>query len=526
MRKNILLPGIAFSFLFTANAQKPLTELKPSRLAIFKNGTYFIKKEAEVNVLNKYAQFAPPDDVLMGTFWVAVGKNAELRSVSVFTDTFSTVRKVVDMEDVLLNNRGKTITIRRTPFGNAPTAREITGLVVDYNESSDLLKMQLPDGKMLVTKLNDLKEVVADAATTNEFKINGVRGVTKVTLAQDVQRTTVSTLGLEKGMTWVPSYLFRVINEKEARLEMKATIVNDGDELKQLPVDLVVGNPSMFYGMQLDPICGDYLDELLDSDRSDNNKTSYQFANALNTNVAAYTISSNLTAGIEAEPETTTDGEKSQDLYYFKLGIIDIERNSKLVVPVFSHNISYKDVYEINIPSSTLESYYKSSVYQDESPLAVYHSFRFSNGTKTPFTTASVFVLDEKENPLAQEELKYTPAGAEGIIRLSKAIDVQAKNEEEVTDLQENFKRLNKVNYNKATLKGQVKLANYQQKKIKVSVTKIVNGETGILSNGGTSVKLKINNTALNATSRISWEIELNPGEQQTLNYEYSILVN
>lgn len=503
-------------------AQKSLPELKPVRLAIFKNGTFFVKKEAEVSVTNKQILFAPPNDVLMGTYWVMVGKNTDLRSVSVFTDSFSTMRKVVDMEDVITNNKGKSITIRRKPYGTATTAREITGVVADFNMSSKFLKMNLPDGKMLITKLSDLEEVIADASTTNEIKTQGTRGVTKLTLGQDVPRTTVFTLGLEKGMTWVPSYLFRVVNEKEARIEMKATIVNSGDEMKQLPVDLVVGNPSMFYGMQLDPICGDYLDDLLDS-KLDNNRNRYQL---MNNAVAVQSVSRGTFSAVDAEEETTTDGEKSQDLYYFKLGVMDIEENSKLVVPVFSQNIAYKDVYEISIAATALDGYYKAALYQDESPLEVYHSFRFNNNTKTPFTTGPVYVLDEKENPLAQDELKYTPSGAESVIRLSKAIDVQARNEEEVTDVLENFKKQNKISYNKAQLKGQVKLANYQQKKIKLSITKIVNGETGTISHNGTSVKLKMNRNALNATSRITWEVELNPGEQQTISYEYSILVN
>lgn len=505
-------------------AQKALPELKPARVAIFKNGTFFIKREADVAVTNKQVLVPPPNDVLMGTFWVAVGKNTDLRSASVFTDTFSTTRKVVDMDDVLANNKGKTVTIKRKPFGAGTALREHTGVVIDYLPNSKFLKMQLPDGKLLLTKLGDLEEVIADAATTNEIKTSGTRGVTRLTLGQDVARTTVSVIGLEKGMAWVPSYLFRVVNEKEARLEMKATIVNEGDELKQLPVDLVVGNPALFYGMQLDPVCGDYLEDLLDN-KFNNGRVNSQILNVANSPMIQQRISGNISMS-EAEEETSTDGEKTQDLYYFKLGVMDIEENSKTIVPVFSQNIAFKDVYEISIPAAVLNDYERSSLYQDEKPLEVYHSFRFNNNTKTPFTTGPVYVLDEKENPLAQDELKYTPSGAESVIRLSKAIDVQAKNEEEVTEVVDNFKKLNKVSYNKASLKGKIKLVNYQQKKIKISITKTVVGETGALSHNGTSVKLKLNGNVLNPTSRITWEVELNPGEQQTVSYEYSILVN
>lgn len=499
-------------------AQLTLPELKPARVAVFKNGTYFIKREADVSVTNRQAFIPPPNEVLMGTYWITVGKNTELRSASVFADSIKTTRKVLDVEDVLINSKGKTVTIRRLM---GQTIREYTGVVLDYFTGTDYVKLQLPDGKVLTMKINNTEEVVSDATTaTSEIKTESARFVNRLSLAQDVPRTNVATIGLEKGMAWVPGYLFRVINDKEARLEMKATIVNDGEALKQLPVDIVVGSPSMFYGMQMDPVVGDYLDDLLD-DRRDNGRIQMQL---YNTNAVSQARS--YSPDIEEASETTAEGEKSQDLYYFKLGIMDIEARSKTIIPVFGQNITYKDVYEITIPFKEQETYYKSSIYQEDKPLEIYHSFRFTNTGKSPLTTGSMFVLDEKENMLAQDELKYTPTGAEGVIRLSKAIDVQARNDEEVTDVQENAKRLNKVSYNKATLKGQIKLVNFQQKKIKISVTKYVNGETTNISNNGTSLKVKMNSDALNPTSKITWEVELNPGEQQTITYSYSLYVD
>lgn len=516
MRKNTLLLLFTLFTAAFAQAQLTLPELKPSRVAVFKNGTFFIKREAEVNVTNKQAFITPPNEVLMGTYWITVGKNTELRSASVFADSIKTTRRIVDAEDVLDNSKGKTVTIRRLM---GQTIREYTGVVLDYFPGTDYIKLQQNDGRVLTMKINSTDEVVSDAASASgELKLMKERYVNRLSLTQDVPRTTVTTLGLEKGMAWVPSYLFRVINDKEARLEMKATIVNDGKELKQLPVDIVVGSPSMFYGLQLDPVTGDYLEELLD-DRG-RSRMQLQTSNLFN---AVSQASRNISADMEEAGETVAEGEKSQDLYYFKLGVMDIEAKSKTIVPVFSQNITYKDVYEITIPFAKQENYFKSSIYQEEKPLEVYHSFRFTNSAKAPLTTGSMFVLDEKENMLAQDELKYTPTGAEGIIRLSKAIDVQARNDEEVTEVQENAKRINKINYSRITLKGQIKLANFQQKKIKISVTKYVQGETGAISNNGTSLKLKMNDNALNPTSKITWEVELNPGEQQTITYVYNL---
>ncbi|MBK8846102.1 MAG: hypothetical protein IPO27_05785 [Bacteroidetes bacterium] len=46
----------------------------------------------------------------------------------------------------------------------------------------------------------------------------------------------------------------KLINDKEARLEMKALIENFSEEIKDADVNLVVGSPQMRYGLALDPL--------------------------------------------------------------------------------------------------------------------------------------------------------------------------------------------------------------------------------------------------------------------------------
>jgi hypothetical protein len=517
------LLAVGFLFSITAPAQTKVTGFKTTRVAVFKNGTCFLKKEAEVKPVNRKFIFAPPDNVLYGTFWLAIGNNAGLRSVSFKTDTLRIQKEVEELKDVLAANVGRTITLRRNTL--IAGSNEVTGVLQAFNRSTQLMKLLLPNGKLLLSKADDVREVVADAQAPGTLKADSIAALATATLERDAETTTASIVGLHTGMSWHPSYFFKVVNDKEARLEMKATVVNEGEALLRTPLDLVVGNPAMFFEGKLDVIT-DLFDE--DDDAPDNGVRQTRFAQMVNTHTQAINFRlspENDEVVEEGNADRSTDGEKTNDLYYYKLGVQDIEAHSKLLLPVFAQTITYKDVYEVAVPALRMSEYSKSAVNDEKTPLTVFHSFRFTNNTKQPLTSASVFVMDEKENPLAQEELKYTPVGAESVIKLSKAIDVQAGNEEEVTDVVDNFKKIAKRYFRKATLKGKLRIANFQQKKIKINITKTVTGDVSAVSDGGKATRVKMTNYGLNPVTRITWEVELEPGKQQTLNYDYNMLV-
>ena len=85
-------------------------------------------------------------------------------------------------------------------------------------------------------------------------------------------------------------------------------------------------------------------------------------------------------------------------------------------------------------------------------------------------------VVNEKDQFVAQDELKYTPVGSTSNIRLSKAIDIIMKNSEEEKNREDNAKKIGKVVYSKVILKGSVNVDNYQNKDVTVSITKSLSG--------------------------------------------------
>ncbi|MBK7150038.1 MAG: hypothetical protein IPH78_14825 [Bacteroidetes bacterium] len=129
------------------------------------------------------------------------------------------------------------------------------------------------------------------------------------------------------------------------------------------------------------------------------------------------------------------------------------------------------------------------------------------NTSSVPFTTASVMVINEKDQFVAQDELKYTPVGASNNIRLSKTINIVMKNNEEEKTEGTTLKN-RKVVYHKVTIKGAVSLENFQNKDVTVSITKNVFGTITKAEDGG---KITINKSYsyVNPSSDVKWEVKL-----------------
>jgi hypothetical protein len=160
---------------------------------------------------------------------------------------------------------------------------------------------------------------------------------------------------------------------------------------------------------------------------------------------------------------------------------------------------------------------------QEEKNFDVFHSIELKNTTNVPFTTASVMVMNEKEQFVAQDELKYTPAGASTTVRLSKAVDIIMKNAEEEKNREDNAKKIGKTVYSKVFLKGTVNIDNYQDKEVTVTITKTINGTVTEVKDGGKVAK-KNPYSNINPQSEIKWEVKLASNQKKTLTYDYEVL--
>jgi hypothetical protein len=505
MRIHTLLP-LALLATTPLAAQVRVQPLQPTRLAIFKNGTCFVKREATVTVEGQVFYIPAPSNVLLGTYWLMTGREAGLQSVAIKRDTLKVEKPATDKAGYLRGNIGKDITLLR--HTNGIEMAKVSGKLLAFD--GDAMVLQLADGKTWVGDKDHFNELLLGSNANGQYQGQKLSDVAKVTVQKPVASTTAATLSLERGLQWYPSYLLRIINDKEAKLDMKATIINGSNTFTNTAVDIIIGNPELFFGQQLDPACGVYMSATLLSGGTQQV-----------TNMRTQAISNNMAENEESDadgdtdlPDDTKGGEKMEDLYYYQLGNLTLEPDTRLVVPVLSATIAYEDIYTADLGINSPEL-------SRSNPLDVFHGYRINNNTAAPFTTGSVWVLNQKEQPLAQAQLKYTPIKSSTEITLSKALDVSIKNEELETKREANARALGYGNnYDRVSYSGKLLVVNQQQKKITLRIKKYVLGSLLKSSLPGNVKKLK-EDDSINTTTLLEWELVLEPGAKKEISYDY-----
>jgi hypothetical protein len=511
----ILLTAILSIITTTLFAQKKVQTLQPARLGVFKNGTCFVKREGMVSVAEKSFYIKAPDKVLMGTYWVMTGKESSIHSIVIKTDTFKVTHAAKLIGDFLETSIGQNITL----YGNAVNTelRKLSGKLLAYDKETMMLKMAVATGKTIITDSRSFDWFETGTSPNQTVLVDSIIPVAKVKLNKAVDNILASTISLERGTQWFPSYLFTIINEKEAKLELKATIANGETEYRNMPVDIIIGSPEMFYGNTLDPACIDYLSESLLENRYDNNGLTNNAVQFSNFNLASsYFSTGNTDAGKsytwEDKEDQQKDGQKLEDLYYYQLGVLDLEKNSRTIVPVMSINLAYTEIYTVDIPLIA------PSAEDEENLIQAYHSYLITNNSNAPLTTGAALVLNQNGQPLSQAQLTYTPVKGSSEMQLSKAIDVQVKNEEEESSRgKSTIKKTGSLYYEKVNTTGTVTITNYKDKKVKIRVTKLIGGTFSTASNNG---KARKNRTA----NEVYWEVEIEAGAKLSLSYEYYLL--
>jgi hypothetical protein len=488
-----------------------IQNLLPKQLSIFKNGSYFLSKTSELTVKNKKIIIAAPNNVMMGGFWLSVGNNTSLQAITIKRDTISIKKTAYEIEDYYKALLGKQITLKEGYFSNDTT---LIGQLLEFNENKNIIKIKKPNGKIVIKKIDLDSRLEFDAKENLDFNDKNIEDIAEIKVNDNVNNTLVNTISLHSGIQWVPSYLLKINNNNEATLTLKATIINGKEHFINTNVDIVIGNPEMFYGSQADPLALAYIKSLPMSSMATQSYLNINTNYGLN---GSYNNDDDEEKEEVYEPEfDEKKGNKLEDLYFFQLGNIELEPNSRVIVPIKTINVTYEDVYTCTLPVNS------TSTKVDFKPEVV-HKYNISNKSDIPLTTGPVLVLNKDELPIAQTELKYTAIGGKQGIKLSNAIDVSIGNEETEIKRNENAKKIkNGEQFDLVYYEGKINIRNLQNKKIKLLLNKNLLGNVEVASKSGTIKKRKGYQNKENSFSEISWEIELQPNENVDLTYKYN----
>jgi hypothetical protein len=482
------------------------------RITIFKNGIALITREGKTGLKDGVARLPIPSEVLFGGYWIGVTKDNSIKSLTFQNDKLEKDEPVKDLWQHLAGNVGKQVTVSLSQ----KEEKNISGKILSFEKESMVVKIKQDNGKITFLHASGIYQIDFAEEVSKTYKEDSVRRMVLIHPEKSATEISLQELYIQAGVNWIPSYLLKLKDDKTARLEMKATVENSVDDIKDAEAELVVGAPQMYFGQRRDPITYDYMTVDVNNARSDygGQVQSQMLSNARVSGSMADV------AGGGFDSEFSTEGEKSSDLYIYKIGKISIPKNSKGSYPVFATGVEYRDKYEGTIEDKT-NFIYSRHCDPTETNYDVYHSLEVKNNASVPFTTAPVMVVSQKEQFLAQDLLKYTPVGGSVDIRLSKAIDVVLRNAEEETQRVDQAKQIARVTYGKVVIKGTVTINNFQGKEVTVVVKKNVNG--AVISQSDGAKVVKGGRVEQNPSSTITWEIKLTANGKKEMSYQYEV---
>jgi hypothetical protein len=328
---------------------------------------------------------------------------------------------------------------------------------------------------------------------------------------------------LRQGITWIPDYTMKVIDDDTAELTLRGTLVNEAEDLIHSDVHLVVGVPHFMHTDSLAPLAvgqvirsigaaigGRGLPPGVQSQMM--NQAAIVF-NGSNSNFAPQFDAS----GVVERPADAGGGDLSRavgnlpqlegtaatDYTVYSKNDLTLRRGEKAILTLFVQKIKYTHIYRWSLPA------------------AMEHALVLLNQTDSAWTTGPCLALNA-DQPLSEDLLKYTPKGGRGELPVTTAINVaNDKSEREIDRKLKVYSPQINVNYDLVTLEGKLKFRNYEKHAVDIAISNPVIGKPLNADSGGTlavdSSKLRL----LEREGSVHWKLRLEPGEEKTLVYQY-----
>jgi hypothetical protein len=477
-------------------------DTRVTNAVVFKNGLTYITREGNVAFSGGVARVWPVPDALLGTLWVgASGRTIdEVRAVKE-AHAGETVDSISELIDA---NAGRAVVVM-------VENRDYSGTLV---RSTTPLLMINVDGKVHAFDRSKVQSIAFAQSPVTQPELptpvlliasRGSDGNVPLTLAY-----------LRDGIGWMPEYSIALGDDGHAQIAMQATLINDGEELRDARVRFAVGFPSFEFSNVASPMTMqnsllEFLALLGGGAESPNamaNVTSQVYAYARSTPVDTEAIAKRL------------EGEASEDLFFYDRPNVTLAKGERALYPVFTENVPFRHVYLWEVPEETEETRARVASPED----SVWHSIRLTNNGSTPWTTAPAFVLAHGK-PLAQNTLRYTAAGAQGTVKLTVASDVSVEREELEVERKPRDLVRGGYHYDVVTIEGTLRLHNFKREPITLSIVKNLEGTSLSQQPAAKVTRRALRPKAVNPNERLEWEVPLGAGEEKVVKYRYKVWV-
>ncbi|MDK2971935.1 MAG: hypothetical protein PWP23_1690 [Candidatus Sumerlaeota bacterium] len=487
--------------LFAADEAINPSEWKPrtTSVSVFKDGTGFFLREGSVELNDGWAHTADIPPAAFGTLAIFSSTKGQKVDLVGAGPGARAVFDGIDRPDTLEARRGALadwINLHvAIEYGPADARKQVSGKLVEAGERHAIVEADtisaVPIGAIHAMQLEGmpLRVHVAgedDAATgTSDLAMAFLRG----------------------GITWVPEYTMRLVDGRTAEIELRGVLLNEAEDLVHCDVNFVVGVPNFLHSNQLSPLASGVPFRAMGSSvLSQDMSNAFANSNYVQLPMEAQRQNTPGTATFPSVPNFGTEGPSDYTVY--TVGDMTVRRGEKAMVSLFTARVPYSHAYTWS-PSEGMK-----------------HFLKLENNSGTAWTTGSMLVLDGNR-ALTEDLLRYVPAGGDGRITVTSAVNVRASQSEseDTRELKAYSPNNNHEFFDRVVVAGCVELENYEGTAVEVDVTVPVQGRPLDIGESGS---VQVDTTELRLTERrgsVSWTVTLQPGEEKLLHYQYERFV-
>ncbi|HMK51090.1 MAG TPA: hypothetical protein VK551_01195, partial [Thermodesulfobacteriota bacterium] len=250
----------------------PVLNTKARNIAVFKNGLGFFMREGTVRLNDGWAVTEYVPNASLGSLWIgSLDKDTILEEVVGFKEDVQRPFEAISIEELLVSNTGEKVkitygdkiidgTIKTVPEPREPQKGDGAGIdtrnVYDPRlqpKVAAIVIIDTGDGEVVLNKSNISKVEFPKGYSASYLSKEKAKRI-KFKVAPSKKEARLGLSYLQKGINWVPSYLVNLENPKKARLTMKATLINDAEDLENVDFFFVVGYPNFLYADVLSPM--------------------------------------------------------------------------------------------------------------------------------------------------------------------------------------------------------------------------------------------------------------------------------
>lgn len=509
-------------------------------VALFKNGLAVVKRQVALDGPGSYVLTDVPEPV-HGTFWVESKTPLEARVETRETAGDPSQGFGFNLQEELA---GLKVTIHGKN-NKAPIVGTVMKVPAKEEEASTAgseyegYRQPPPASRFLILRTEkgfsyvDFNDIAALEAEGKPQLRMVKKPVLLLMAGQDAAQGSANINYLAHGLSWAPSYKVDLTDPKKLSIEQHAAIRNELADLTDTEVSLISGYPSVQFSNVVSPLAArqswaNFFNQLNAQDRGYNQVSGIMAQQAYTGNRAAAAVA----------PSIAPNTGDNIDLNFHSIGKRTLKKGSALALVTGKAETDYERIVDWTIPDNRNEwgsptgngrrvDPGSGELMQDD----VWDALKFKNPLPFPMTSAPALVMTAG-NFSGQRSVLWTNRGEEATLRVNKALSIRARHVEYENQTGPNGAAERDVIYiadrrfRKVTVNGEMRLCNHRNVDAKLIIKRQFSGD---FIKGDANPKIDLREEGVwtvNKRNELTWTINLKPAEEQTIKYQYTVLIH